>query len=145
VVAARAGARGGRAGAHLVRGVPIDEHREGVLRRRPERRVVHAVRLAGGVWVANLHAQVHSELRAQADIERAAGLVTGWAAGAPAILGGDFNVTAPAAPGFVLAGGDGVDHVLVHGPHADTATEILEAGALSDHRPIVIEVGLGKY
>ncbi len=26
------------------------------LRRRPERRVVHAVRLAGGQWVGNLHA-----------------------------------------------------------------------------------------
>ncbi len=136
---------GGGANAILVRGIPIDEYREAQLRRRPERRVVHAVRLASGIWVANIHAQVHSDARAQADIEQAASLVTGWAGDAPAILGGDFNVPAPAAPGFTVAGGDGVDHVLVREPGPDASTEILDAGTLSDHLPLAVELeGIGK-
>ncbi len=86
---------GGGANAILVRDATIADHRVAVLRHRPERRIVHAVRLASGVWVANLHAQAHSDARATADIERAAGHVTQWADGAPAILGGDFNVRDP--------------------------------------------------
>jgi endonuclease/exonuclease/phosphatase family metal-dependent hydrolase len=135
---------GGGANAILVRGSAITEHREAVLRHRPERRVVHAVALADGTWVANLHAQVHSEAHAQADIERAGALVTGWAAGGPAILGGDFNVRTPSAPGFAWAGGDGVDHVLIHGRAIEATTEILDAGALSDHKPLAVDLAFGK-
>ena len=43
-------------------------------------------------------------------------------AAAPALLGGDFNVRAPAAPGFEPLGGHGVDHVLGHGLRAAGAT-----------------------
>jgi endonuclease/exonuclease/phosphatase family metal-dependent hydrolase len=135
---------GGGANAILVRGGRFAAHRGARLRWWPERRVVHAVQLAGGTWVGNLHAQVHSGARAQADIDRAAAYVAGWAGGAPAALGGDFNVRAPSAAGFVHAGGDGVDHVLVHGTTAAATTEVLDAGALSDHRPLLIEVALGK-
>ena len=46
------------------RAIAGDDHRFAVLRTRPERRVVHGVRL-GGTWVCNLHAQVWSEEQAQ--------------------------------------------------------------------------------
>src|SRR5947207_10519974 len=59
---------GGSANAILVRAPErITARARRRLRLWPERRVVHAVRLEpSGVWVANLHAQVHSELRARA-------------------------------------------------------------------------------
>ena len=96
---------GGGANAILVRGASgsIVEHRRVLLRRWPERRVCHGVELANGIWCANLHAQVHSPERAQADIERAAAAVLAWSRGGPAMLGGDFNVREPAAPGFDAA------------------------------------------
>src|SRR3712207_445997 len=46
---------GGGSNAILVRGERIAEHRRQVLRLRPERRVMHAVRLGSGVWAGNLH------------------------------------------------------------------------------------------
>src|SRR4051812_39592231 len=112
---------GGSANAILVRGGPrIAARARERLRLWPERRVVHAVRVEpSGVWVANLHAQVHSEARAQADLARAARAAQRWAGGAPIVLGGDVNVRRPAVPpGFALAGGHGVDHVLVRGLRA---------------------------
>ena len=106
---------GGGANAILVRGQRIAEHRRARLRRRPERRVVHAVRLADGTWVANLHAQVHDEAGAQADVARSAAAVLGWAGDAPAVLGGDLNTRRPAVPGLRLVAGHGVDHVAARG------------------------------
>jgi endonuclease/exonuclease/phosphatase family metal-dependent hydrolase len=136
---AAAGAAGARpAGAAGARA--IVEHRSVLLRRWPERRVCHAVALADGTWVANLHAQVHSVERAQADIERAAAAVLAWAGGAPALLGGDFNVRDPIAPGFEYLGGHGVDHVLGHGLRAAGAPQIPDHGRLSDHAPVIVTV-----
>ncbi len=135
---------GGGANAILVRDGTIAEHRVAVLRHRPERRIVHAVRLASGVWVANLHAQAGSDARATADIERAAGHVTQWADGAPAILGGDFNVEAPTAAGFAYAGGDGVDHVLVAADAVSATTDVLDGGRLSDHLPLAVSLPNGR-
>jgi len=129
---------GGGANAILVRGQAIAEHRRRTLRCLPERRVVHAVRLADGTWVANLHAQVHSERRAQADVARAAGAVLGWAGGAPAVLGGDTNTRAPRAPGFAAIGGRGVDHVLARGFRAAGRARVLERDGLSDHAPLLV-------
>src|SRR3954447_25557350 len=91
---------GGSANAILVRG---NERIAARARRRlrlwPERRVVHAVRLEpSGVWVANLHAQVHSQERAQADLAAAVRAVTSWAGGAPIVLGGDLHVRRPMIP-----------------------------------------------
>ncbi len=131
---------GGGANAILVRGGEIREHRKATLRLWPERRVVHAVRLGSGAWTANLHAQVHSPERAQADITLAATLVRRWAGKAPALLGGDLNVREPRAPGFVYAGGHNVDHVLVLGMKAAGTARTLARGRLSDHRPVVIEL-----
>src|SRR4051812_29926710 len=97
---------GGSANAILVRGgARIAARARMRLRLWPGRRVVHAVRLEpSGLWVANLHAQVHSEPRAQADLVRAARAVSRWAGGAPIVLGGDLNVRRPAVPeGFAAA------------------------------------------
>ncbi len=129
---------GGGANAILVRGERVVEHRVIKLRGRPERRVCHAVRLESGVWCANLHAQAFAATLARADIARAAHATLGWAAGAPALLGGDFNVREPTAEGFQRAGGDRVDHVLTSGLRPIGETVILERDRLSDHAPLLI-------
>jgi len=135
---------GGGCNAILVRGEAIAEHRRATLRLLPERRVVHAVRLArSGLWVANLHAQVRTESGALADLGTAARAVVGWAGrAAPVILGGDCNITSPRADGFAHAGGRGVDHVLVRrGPAAVGPARVLpRAGGLSDHLPLLVEL-----
>ena len=131
---------GGGANAILVRGATIAEHRSARLRLWPERRVVHAVRLNDAVWVANLHAQVHSVPRAEADIARAAAALRSWADGLPAVLGGDFNIPAPAAEGFADAGGHGVDRVLARGLRPAGPARTLDDGGLSDHSPVVVEL-----
>jgi endonuclease/exonuclease/phosphatase family metal-dependent hydrolase len=131
---------GGGANAILVRPTAgrITAHRSAVLRRCPERRVCHAVALSGGVWAANVHAQVHSERRAQADIARAAAATLTWAGDAPALLGGDLNVRAPVAPGFRHLGGDGVDHILGRAFDVAGAPAQPDRGRLSDHAPVVV-------
>ena len=134
---------GGGANAILVRGATIAEHRRERLRWWPERRVVHAVRLETGMWVANLHAQVHSDARACADIALAARAVGAWAGAAPMVLGGDLNVRAPRVPGLIHAGGHGVDHVLARG-FSPVASHTLEHDALSDHAPVLVELREGS-
>jgi endonuclease/exonuclease/phosphatase family metal-dependent hydrolase len=131
---------GGGANAILVRPTAgrITTHRSVVLRRCPERRVCHAVALSGGVWAANVHAQVHSEQRAQADIARAAAATLSWAGDAPALLGGDLNVRGPGAPGFQYVGGHGVDHIVGHGFTVAAAPEQPDRGRLSDHAPVIV-------
>jgi endonuclease/exonuclease/phosphatase family metal-dependent hydrolase len=129
---------GGGANAILVRGLAVAGERRLLLRRWPERRVCHALMLADGTWCANLHAQVHSPQRAARDIARAAAATLVWSDGAPALLGGDFNVRDPAAPGFARLGGDGVDHVLGHRLAATAPAEVLDHGELSDHAPVTI-------
>ncbi|MDX6640214.1 MAG: hypothetical protein QOF12_1225 [Solirubrobacteraceae bacterium] len=131
---------GGGANAILVRGDAIAAHEVRRLRHWPERRVVHAVALAGGGWVGNLHAQVHSEARAQADTAVAATAMRMWAGGGPFVLGGDFNVRAPVAPGLLLAGGHDVDHVLALGWTSAGPAEVLEHGGLSDHAPVRVRL-----
>ena len=93
--------------------------------------------------MGNVHAQVHSEERAQADVGVSAETVRAWARGAPFVLGGDLNVRAPIAPGLVSAGGHGVDHVLCSGLVPEHH-EVLERGALSDHAPVRVQLGEGS-
>jgi endonuclease/exonuclease/phosphatase family metal-dependent hydrolase len=133
---------GGGANAILVRHAAgsIEEHRRLLLRRLPERRVCHAVRLGDGTWCANLHAQVHAPKGAQRDIERSAAALLAWSGGGPALLGGDFNVREPGAPGFERLGGHGVDHVLGHGLRAGSPVELPDRGALSDHAAVIVTV-----
>jgi endonuclease/exonuclease/phosphatase family metal-dependent hydrolase len=134
---------GGGANAILVRGGErIAARARRRLRLWPERRVVHAVRLEpSGVWVANLHAQAHSQARAEADLALAAETVLRWAGpSAPIVLGGDLNQRRPHAAGFSVAGGHGVDHVLVRGLLPDGPPRVLDHAPLSDHAPVLIDL-----
>jgi endonuclease/exonuclease/phosphatase family metal-dependent hydrolase len=131
---------GGGANAILVRGERVLEHRMRTLRRWPERRVAHGVRLERGRWVCNLHAQAHSEARAQADIARAAGAAIEWADGEPVVLGGDLNTRSPQASGFAHIAGHSVDHILVRPAHATEPGRTLDRGHLSDHLPVLARV-----
>jgi endonuclease/exonuclease/phosphatase family metal-dependent hydrolase len=131
----------GGCNAILVRGQAIREHRVRRLRLLPERRVAHGVRLEDGTWVTNLHAQAHVERRAQDDLELAAAATTDWAAGAPAILGGDLNLRgAPTAFGYRHLAGHWVDHVLGRGVRLAEAGRTLDRGTLSDHAPMSVVV-----
>jgi endonuclease/exonuclease/phosphatase family metal-dependent hydrolase len=94
---------GGGANAILVRraSARISDHRRVRLRRWPERRVCHGVALDGGLWCANLHAQVHSAARAGADIEHLGGR------GVDHVLG---HLVAADGPAQVLEHGGLSDH-----------------------------------
>jgi endonuclease/exonuclease/phosphatase family metal-dependent hydrolase len=128
---------GGGANAILARG-RIEEHRHTTLRRWPERRVAHAVRLADGTWAANLHATAHSPTRAAADLRRARAAALEWSSGAPLVLGGDLNLRVPDVPGFVHAGRGKVDHVFCRGWEPVEDSESPGRGRLSDHAPVAI-------
>lgn len=129
----------GSANAILVRGGRrIVEHRVHELRDRPERRVVHAVSLDDGCWAANLHATVHDDARARAEIAHAARSARAWAGDAPLVLGGDLNVRDPSVDGLAHAAGEGVDHVFVRGLEAEGAMSIPPRGRLSDHPAIAV-------
>jgi endonuclease/exonuclease/phosphatase family metal-dependent hydrolase len=138
---------GGGSNAILVRGQAIAEHRVRPLRLFPERRAAHGVRLADGMWVTNLHAQVRVEAHARADLELAAATTLAWAGGAPAILGGDCNLQGTlAVPGFEHLAGNWVDHILGRGVRATEPGRGLERPTLdggiflSDHRPLTVAV-----
>lgn len=127
---------GGGANAILVRGFGVVEHRVCRVGLWPERRWVHAVRLSAGVWLGNLHTGSYAEQG-----RRAAAAMLRWAGGAPAVLGGDFNVSPLELEGFTLAGGKGVDQVFVgEGLSADGAPQVLDRGCLSDHAPVLVSV-----
>jgi endonuclease/exonuclease/phosphatase family metal-dependent hydrolase len=134
---------GGGSNAILVRGDRIAVHAWRRLRFRPERRVVHAVRLAdAGVWVANVHATANPKPLTRADMVESGGTVARWAAGAPALLGGDCNVPDPVIPGWADAGGHHIDRFFVrNGLEVITPPRTLPQDGLSDHRPVLIEVG----
>lgn len=118
---------GGGCNAILVRGRRILEHRVRELTRRPERRVAHAARIDDG-WVVNLHATLAPEERTRADVEDA----LAWSPRPLLAFGGDLNLLRPEVAGLRHAGGHGVDHVF--GEFGDA--EVLDAGTLSDHRPL---------
>jgi endonuclease/exonuclease/phosphatase (EEP) superfamily protein YafD len=98
------------------------------------------VRLADGTWVSNLHAQAHLPAAARADAANAGALTLQWAAGAPAVLGGDFNDPEPAVDGFTVAASARIDHVLVRGLRAAGPGRRLDRGPLSDHPPLLAEL-----
>jgi len=127
--------QGGGANAILVRSEEIVEDRAVALRRWPERRVAHGVRLASGVWVVNLHATAHSPRRAQADLDRA---IDEWGGANPLVLGGDLNLRDPR--GLERVATRDVDHVLVRGLVRAGAPEVLDRGTLSDHPPLAVSL-----
>jgi endonuclease/exonuclease/phosphatase family metal-dependent hydrolase len=127
---------GGGSNAILVRG-SIQEHRAARLRRFPEGRWVHGVRLADG-WVVNVHAHNRPEAAARADCERAIAAARGWAAGAPLVFGGDVNLKRPEFPGLVHVAGNHVDHLFTDGRPAAGRGAVLDRGILSDHPPVAV-------
>lgn len=133
-------ANGGGANAILVRrDREVLEHRRQRLTWIPERRCAHGVRLADG-WVVNLHASVRPRVQIPRDVERAARAASSWAGDAPVLLGGDFNVRDPRAAGFTRLAGSWVDHLLARGWLLDRPLRVLDAGALSDHKPLEVAV-----
>ena len=117
-----------------------------------ERRQCMAVRLEGGMVVANLHATKARNPRIpDAELVRAAGWAARLAGDAPAILAGDFNVDTARSvmidqlDGYTKAG-PGVDHVVARGastgPYDRWTPERRRLGqlALSDHAPVEVEV-----
>lgn len=92
----------------------------------PERRSVALTRTASGVCIANLHATNDAPLLATEDVLRAARAATEFAAGAPLLFGGDFNLRPAEDPeafarlreDFGLEGETGpkaIDHLLARG------------------------------
>ncbi len=130
--------QGGGSNAILARGVAIAEHREVELRRRPERRVAHGVRLASGAWVVNLHATAHVPERAAEDVEKARANAVAWAGDAPILFGGDLNLRDPHVPGFAPVAARDVDHLFVRGLEPAGPARTLPHGALSDHPPLFV-------
>lgn len=128
---------GGGANALLAR-VPLAGHRSARLTRWPERRVAHGAALADGTWVVNLHASTHPTRRRRADLASARDHALSWASGAPLVFGGDLNSTRPGLDGLEVVASHHVDHVLVSGLEAADPAEVLDAGRLSDHRPLTV-------
>jgi len=128
---------GGGCNAILVRGAPIFEHRMERLRRLPEGRWVHGVRLPD-VWVVNVHAHNHPQALAQADCKRAIAAARGWAGGLPLVFGGDVNLHHPSFPGLVHVAGNHVDHIFMDGMEAAGKGQVIDRGTLSDHPPVAV-------
>lgn len=132
---------GGGANAILVGGAHrITTHRTQRLCLFPERRWLHAVALEPGIWIGNLHLTVHDDGRARAEAALAGRTLRDWAAGAPALLGGDFNVRELALAGFERLGGHDVDHVYASRGGTPADTRVLEHAPLSDHAPVLVTV-----
>jgi endonuclease/exonuclease/phosphatase family metal-dependent hydrolase len=125
---------GGGCNAILVRGARIAEHLTFRLCFWPERRWLHGARLTSGTWVCNLHAGGRPR-----DAERARQRALEWAAGAPLVLGGDFNIHSLSLPGLVHAGGHLSDHVFVAALQP-VGAEVLDRGRLSDHAPVAVKL-----
>lgn len=153
------GVRGAAANVLLVRpsaGVIVD-HRSATLRRFPQRRTVHAVRLrrADGThcWVANVHTHNRPESGAAADLRRTLERCADWADGEPLVVLGDLNLPTPQGltqvQGMNWLYGQRVDHILGRGvvptiPPASYAHRAQLPGdvTLSDHRLVGTSVAL---
>ena len=136
---------GGGCNAILVRGGGILEHRTERLALKPERRMMHGVRLESGVWVVNLHATTRKGSKeapqTRAELRLAAGTGLAWAGGAPLVLGGDLNLPDPGEQtGLRHVAGHWVDHVYVSGFEPVGKAEVLERGTLSDHEPVAVSL-----
>ena len=113
-----------------------------------ERRVCHAVRVAG-VIVANLHASSidgRPELAA-AELERACAFAETLAtAGEPVVIAGDYNLVEHVLAGYSPPG-QGIDHILVRGTGSTplevwpTDRRVQNGEVLSDHAPVELRVG----
>lgn len=148
----------------------IDQTREHVMTRRPERRTMLWTLLAGPggrrLAAANLHATTGHGADAQAQVVQAATLAVAWAGDAPLVFGGDLNLRPRRTPEAYaelesrlgLAGttsSGALDHLLARGldvaePARAVPTEAREltrsdglALRLSDHAPLVASFEVG--
>jgi endonuclease/exonuclease/phosphatase family metal-dependent hydrolase len=138
-------AGGGGSNAILARSDRIVASGAATLCRWPERRRVHGVALACGVWVSNLHCSAGPSPAAERDLGAAARLSWTWADASrmPLILGGDLNLRATPqihAERLTAAAGNDVDHLLCSDAIAVRAGSALcpERGTLSDHAPLAV-------
>jgi endonuclease/exonuclease/phosphatase family metal-dependent hydrolase len=135
------GSSGGGANAILSRSLALGEQRTQRLCLWPERRRMHAVPLLNdGVWIANLHVSTHP-VRAQREALQAAAALRTWTGGAPAVLGGDFNVRRLALPGYEPLAAHGVDYLFAAGFGHGGSVALPDRGRLSDHAPLIVSVG----
>jgi endonuclease/exonuclease/phosphatase family metal-dependent hydrolase len=142
-------AGGGGANAILARSDRIVGAGAATLCRWPERRRVHGVALACGVWISNLHASAGPSPAAQRDLAEAVRASWTWADAwrLPLILGGDLNLRSTAeisAARLRPAASSDVDHVLCSDlveVRAGTATRP-ERGPLSDHPPLAVTLAI---
>jgi hypothetical protein len=93
------------------------------------------VRIPQG-WVVNLHATGDPKDQTRADVAKA----LEWAPRPLLAFGGDLNLTRPVVPGLRHAGGHHVDHLYGDGGEP----EVLDAGTLSDHRPLRVNLAAGR-
>ncbi len=131
---------GGGANAILARRDRIVAHHVHRLRRWPERRWMHAVRLACGIWIVNVHSNA-GEAGALRDGRITTATALHWADGDPLVVGGDFNLRRPEFPGLRQVAARDVDHLFVaDGVRAEGAYRVLDRGTLSDHPPLAVTV-----
>jgi endonuclease/exonuclease/phosphatase family metal-dependent hydrolase len=136
---------GGGANAILARDDRIVDDRAQRLCRWPERRWVHGVALACGVWVGNLHLTAGRPAAARRDLDEAARATRAWARERqlPIVLGGDFNLRTVTPDGLTAVATRDVDHVLIgDGVRALGEAERLQRGRLSDHVPLAVDLAV---
>jgi endonuclease/exonuclease/phosphatase family metal-dependent hydrolase len=133
---------GGGANVILARSDRIVHGQAALLCRRPERRRVHGVSLACGVWVSNMHASAGPSPAAERDLRAAIRASREWARAErlPLIVGGDLNLREVDAAGLQVAASSDVDHVLCDESIDVRATTIDRParGMLSDHAPLAV-------
>jgi endonuclease/exonuclease/phosphatase family metal-dependent hydrolase len=138
----RVKSNGGGANAILARSDRIAHGRSELLCRWPERRQVHGVALACGVWVSNFHASAGPSPAAERDLRAAVRISREWAnrERMSLILGGDLNLRTVEGEGLRIAASSDVDHVL-YGEGIEVrgaTTSRPERGTLSDHAPLAV-------
>jgi endonuclease/exonuclease/phosphatase (EEP) superfamily protein YafD len=134
-------ANGGGCNAMLVRGHAIAQHRTLELTKRPERRTMHGIELAGGLgWVVNLHGSTHPFEQGQADQRLSHATALAWAGEGPLILGGDLNQTKPRHPGLTHVAGHHVDHLFARGWEPAGEAERIVTAPLSDHEALAVDL-----
>ena len=118
----------------------VAEHRRVLLRRRPEKRWMHAVRLDDGTWVANLHAE-KQPLSARGRAEGRGGLrgLVGGRPGGPCSAATSTCAASRRSRAWSAWRRAGSTTCSRAGC-ARGAVEVPDPRPLSDHRPVLVEL-----
>jgi endonuclease/exonuclease/phosphatase family metal-dependent hydrolase len=116
----------------------LSDERQAVVSTEGLRRIVHGVRLDGGIYVANAHITAdHSQLLRVAE----------FLADEPrVVLAGDFNLPGEGLPGYSTPLPDSIDQILVRGLPCGSASRWpedrrrVQRRLLSDHAPVELFV-----